>query len=367
MGLKAGIIGLPNVGKSTLFNAITSSNVEAENYPFATINPNSGIVEINDYRIEELSKIYNPKKKIYATFEFVDIAGLVKGASKGEGLGNQFLANIRDVDALCHVVRCFENSDILHVEGAVDSIRDVEIINMELIFSDLDVIEKRMQKIEKKVLSTKDKDGIYELELLKKIKEAFLNGDSARNLDLNSRELDIIKSFNLLTIKPLIYVANVNEEEIKDPTINNNYNRLVELANKEGSIVVPISAKIESELVGLEELEKKEFLNELGIDASGLDKLSKVAYSILGLKTYFTVGSDEVRAWTYKNGMNARECAGVIHTDFEKGFIKAEVYTYDDAFNYRSELKVKENGKLRIEGKDYIVKDGDIMHFRFNV
>lgn len=367
MGLKAGIIGLPNVGKSTLFNAITSSQVEAANYPFATINPNSGIVELKDKRVDELTKIFNPKKTIYATFEFCDIAGLVKGASKGEGLGNKFLANIRDVDALCHVVRCFESSEIVHVEGNVDAIRDIEIINMELIFADMDVVEKRIAKIEKKAITTKDKEALFELGILNKLMDAFNKGISARALDLSNQEKKYVKSFNLLSIKPIIYIGNILESEISNPLSNKNYALLVEYAKKENAVALPISAQIEADLSLLEEDERQEFLKELGIESSGLDKLTKIAYSILGLKTFFTVGSDEVRAWTFKNGMKAPECAGIIHTDFERGFIKAEVYTYEDAIKYQSEVKIKENGKLRIEGKEYLVQDGDIMHFRFNV
>jgi len=367
MGLKAGIIGMPNVGKSTLFNAITLSNVEAANYPFATIEPNSGVVEVMDRRIDDMIPLYNPRKVIRATLEFVDIAGLVKGASKGEGLGNKFLANIRETDAICHVVRCFSNNDILHVEGNVDSLRDVEIINMELAMADFEVVEKRIEKIAKKAMTTKEKEAVFEYETLLKLKSALEKGDNARSVTLNDNELELVKSFNLLTLKPIIYVANLNETEVNDPNSNNEYIKLVEYAKKESSLVIPISAQIEADLAGLEEEEKKEFLNELGIEESGLDKLTKAMYSLLGLKTYFTAGEDELRAWTFKTGMKAPECAGIIHTDFQKGFIKAEVYSYEDIMTYKNELKVKENGKLRIEGKEYIVQDGDIMFFKFNV
>ena len=367
MGLRAGIIGMPNVGKSTLFNAITLSNVEAANYPFATIEPNSGVVEVMDRRIDDMIPLYNPRKVIRATLEFVDIAGLVKGASKGEGLGNKFLANIRETDAICHVVRCFASNDILHVEGSVDSLRDVEIINMELAMSDFEVVEKRIEKIAKKAMTTKEKEAVFEYETLLKLKQALEKGDNARSVSLNDKELELVKSFNLLTLKPIIYVANLNEMEVSNPSENAEYNKLVDYAKKENSLVIPISAQIEADLATLSEEEKKEFLNELGIEESGLDKLTKAMYSLLGLKTYFTAGTDELRAWTFKNGMKAPECAGIIHSDFQKGFIKAEVYSYDDIMNYKSELKVKENGKLRMEGKEYIVNDGDIMFFKFNV
>lgn len=367
MGLKAGIIGLPNIGKSTLFNAITKSQVEAANYPFATISPNFGTIELNDERVDKLVEIFQPLKIIRAVFDFCDIAGLVKGASKGEGLGNKFLANIREVDALCHVVRCFESSDIVHVEGTVDSVRDAETINWELIFADLEVIEKRKAKIEKLAVTTKDKDAVYELSILKKFLKTLNEGSPARIVDLSNEEMRIVKSYNLLTMKPIIYLANILDTEIGNPSSNLQYLKLKEYAEKEGSLFIPISAQIESELSCLEEEDKMEFLNELGLQKSGIDELSEVTFSLLGLKTFFTVGKDEVRAWTFTEGMKAPECAGVIHSDFQRGFIKAEIYSYSDLMEFETELKIKENGKLRIEGKEYIMKDGDVVHFRFNV
>ena len=366
MALTAGIVGLPNVGKSTLFNAITKSQVEAANYPFATIKPNVGVVEVPDERIEELTKLFNPKRTIHTTFEFTDIAGLVKGASKGEGLGNQFLSNIRETDAIVHVVRCFDDSDITHVEGTVDPVRDIEIINLELGIADLQSLENRLSKIERKA-QAKDKDALVEYNVLKKIVDALKADNPARSVELNKDEELISKNFNLLTRKPIIYVANVSEDDIKDPMKNENFKRVKEIADKEGSEVIAISAKIEEELSALDKEEKQMFLEDLGISESGLDRVIKSAYSILHLQTYFTVGVEEVRAWTFKKGMSAPECAGVIHTDFQRGFIKAETYSYDDIIEYRTEASIKDHGRLRQEGKEYIVKDGDIIFFKFNV
>ena len=366
MALKAGIIGLPNVGKSTLFNAITKKNILAANYPFATIDPNVGVVTVPDQRLEVLNDMYMPERLIATQYEFIDIAGLVKGASTGEGLGNKFLANIREVDAIVQVVRCFENKDIIHVEGTINPRRDIEIVNYELILSDLEIVENRLAKIEKKAVTTNDKDSLYEVALLKRAKENLSSGNMLRLVSFDEKESKLLKTYNLITNKPFIYLANVSEDDLL-----NNGNKYVdevrEIASIEESSVVLMCAKIESELSELDEETKKEFLRDLGIANSGLDQLIHITYHMLGLKTFFTVGKDEVRAWTFKDGMKAPECAGIIHTDFEKGFIKAEVMSYDDLITYGSELKVKEAGKARLEGKEYLMQDGDICYFRFNV
>lgn len=366
MSLTAGIVGLPNVGKSTLFNAITKQEILAANYPFATIDPNVGTVIVPDKRVDILEKMYNPTRTIPTTFEFTDIAGLVKGASTGEGLGNKFLSHIREVDAIVEVVRCFDDKNIIHVDGDVDPIRDIEIINLELIFSDLEIIENRINKIGKKAQTSKNKDDLKEYELLQRIKEALEKNIPARKLEFDSEEQKIISGFRLITAKPLIYVANVSEEDIISGG-NDYVNVVKDYAKEENSEVVMICAKIESELSELEMEEKTAFLKDLGIEESGLSSLIKSTYSLLGLATYFTVGSDEVKAWTFKKGMKAPACAGIIHTDFERGFIRAEVMSYDDLIECGNELKVKENGKMRLEGKEYIMQDGDICHFRFNV
>ena len=366
MSLTAGIVGLPNVGKSTLFNAITNQKILAENYPFATIEPNVGVVTVNDERMNKLKEMYNPKKFIPTAYEFTDIAGLVKGASKGEGLGNKFLSHIRETDAIVEVVRCFDDGKIIHVDGDIDPIRDIETINLELAIADLDIATARLEKVAKKARTTKNKEDLVEVEALEKAKKALEEGKALRQVDFTSDELLSIKSFSFLTIKPIIYVANIKEEDIDKPD-NEYVKKVQEYAQKENSGVVTLCAKVEEDLSELEEDEKKEMLEMLNMSESGLDKLVAETYKILGLRTFFTVGPDEVRAWTFKEGTNAKKCAGIIHTDFERGFIKAEIMSYDDLIKYGTELKVKENGKLRLEGKDYIMQDGDIVYFRFNV
>ena len=366
MSLKAGIVGLPNVGKSTLFNAITKKNILAANYPFATIEPNVGVVLVPDKRIDFLKGLYNPPSVVPTTFEFIDIAGLVQGASSGEGLGNKFLSHIREVDAIIEVVRCFDDANITHVTGKVDPLNDIDIINVELILADLEIITNRIGKIEKKAETTKDKETVIELNILKRCHEALLNNIPLRNIELTKDEKKIIKNFNFLTIKPLIYVANVNEDALTGE--DNKYVKdLKAFAEKEGTEVIVMCAKLEADLADESEEEKDEFLKSYGIESSGLDKLIFASYKLLGLETFFTVGKDEVRAWTFKKGMKAPACAGIIHKDFERGFIKAEVMSYEDLFELKDEKKVKEAGKLRIEGKDYEVRDGDICYFRFNV
>ena len=366
MGLTAGIVGLPNVGKSTLFNAITKKNILAANYPFATIEPNVGEVIVPDKRMEFLEKLYMPVSFVPATIEFTDIAGLVQGASQGEGLGNKFLSHIRQTDAIVEVVRCFKDDNIIHVADSVDPIRDIEIINVELVLADLEVIENRIARIGKKAIMSKDKEGLKELELMNKIKDALEKNIPVRSLEFSEEEKMIIKPFNLLTSKPIIYMANISEEDIL--TGENEYvTRVKEYATKENNRVISVCAKIESELSELEEEEKINFLKDLGIEESGLDKLIKETYSLLGLATFFTAGTDEVRAWTFKKGMKAPSCAGIIHTDFERGFIRAEVMSYEDLEKYGTEKAVKEAGKMRLEGKEYQMQDGDICYFRFNV
>ena len=366
MSLTAGIVGLPNVGKSTLFNAITKQEILAANYPFATIEPNVGTVIVPDKRVDKLEEMYKPVRTIPTTFEFTDIAGLVKGASNGEGLGNKFLSHIREVDAIVEVVRCFDDKNIIHVDGDVDPIRDIEIINLELIFSDLEIIDNRINKIGKKAQTSKNKDDLKEYNLLIRIKECLEKNIPARKLEFDEEEQKIISGFRLITAKPMIYVANVTEEDLMMGG-NDYVERVKEYAKNETSEVVMICAKIESELAELDLEEKLAFLNDLGIEESGLSSLIKSTYSLLGLATYFTVGSDEVKAWTFRKGMKAPACAGIIHTDFERGFIRAEVMSYDDLIECGNELKVKENGKMRLEGKEYMMQDGDICHFRFNV
>ena len=363
--LKAGIVGLPNVGKSTLFNAITKQDILAANYPFATIDPNVGVVNVPDKRMNVLNDMYMPERLILASFEFTDIAGLVKGASTGEGLGNKFLSHIREVDAIVEVVRCFDDSNIIHVEGTPDPVRDVEIINLELTISDLEIVNNRLSKIEKKAMTTKDADSLIEVEALKKAQNALERAIPLREITWTDEELEKIKSYCFLTIKPILYLANVSESDLGKED-NKYVLDLKEYLKNNNTEVIKTCCKVESELAELSIEEKEEMLEMLGIESSGLDDLINATYSLLGLKTYFTVGSDEVRAWTFRNGMNARDCAGIIHTDFRDGFIKAEVMSYDDLINFGDEQKVKEAGRLRIEGKDYIMKDGDICHFRFN-
>ena len=366
MSLTAGIVGLPNVGKSTLFNAITKKNILAANYPFATIEPNIGVVTVPDERLAFLEQLYIPKSLVPTTFEFTDIAGLVKGASQGEGFGNKFLSHVREVDAICEVVRCFDDENIIHVEGPTDPIRDIEIINVELMLADLEVVENRIGRIGKKVMQTNDKAGILEFNVLTKIKEGLLKEIPVRRLDLTDEEFKLIKHFNFLTAKPIIYMANIAEEDITKED-NKYVLQVKEYASKEKAQVVIVCAKIESELSELNDDDKALFLSELGIKDSGLDLLIKATYDLLGLATYFTAGTDEVRAWTFKKGMKAPECAGIIHTDFERGFIRAEVMSFDDLKKYGTEKAVKEAGKTRLEGKEYVMVDGDICNFRFNV
>lgn len=366
MSLKAGIVGLPNVGKSTLFNAITKQNILAANYPFATIEPNVGTVIVPDARVDYLTSLYNPKRSIPTTFEFTDIAGLVQGASSGEGLGNKFLSHIREVDAIVEVVRCFLDPNITHVTGKVDPVSDIEIINIELVLADLEVVNNRIGKVEKKAGSTKDKLLMAEVEVLNKCKNNLEANIPLRRISFSEDEQKLLKNFNFLTIKPIIYVANVSEDDIA--VGDNEYSLAVKnYAEAEGSGVIVMCTKLEADLAGLEDEERIEFLESVGIKNSGLDKLIFASYNLLGLKTFFTVGTDEVRAWTFRSGMKAPECAGIIHSDFERGFIRAEVMSYDDLVEYGTELKVKEAGKLRIEGKDYVMQDGDICYFRFNV
>lgn len=363
--LSVGIVGLPNVGKSTLFNAITKAGAEAANYPFCTIEPNQGVVPVKDNRLYVLTKMYNSKKTIPATVTFWDIAGLVKGASKGEGLGNQFLANIRETDAIAHVVRCFEDGNVTHVDGSIDPVRDIETINTELCLADLEIVDKRLSKLER-LLKSGSKEAKAEDAALRKIKSALDEGKSARTVELAEDEEVLLSSMNLLTKKPVLYVANIAEEEAAAGD-NEFVKKVREFAKGENAEVVAISAKVESEIAELPEDEASEFLKDLGLNESGLDKLIKAAFSLLGLMTFLTAGPDESRAWTIKKNTKAPKAAGKIHTDFEKGFIRAEIVSYDDLTAAGSIAAAREKGKVRLEGKDYIMQDGDIVNFRFNV
>lgn len=364
--MKLGIVGLPNVGKSTLFNALTNAGAESANYPFCTIDPNVGVVAVPDKRLDRLAEMYNPDKYTPAIIEFVDIAGLVKGASKGEGLGNKFLGNIREVDAVVHVVRCFENNDIVHVEGSVDPIRDVETINLELILSDLEIVERAIDRTTKAARA--DKKLLEKLEVLERVKAALEAGKCARTVELSEEEMAWIDESRLLTLKPTIYAANISEDEVNGDYVNSpHYQALKAHADSEGSEIIAVSAQIEAELAVLDGDEKEMFLADLGIEESGLDKLIKSSYSLLGLISFLTAGPKEVRAWTIKRGTKAPGAAGKIHTDFERGFIRAEVVAFDDLSREGDRNKVKEKGLLRSEGKEYVMKDGDVVEFLFNV
>lgn len=366
MSLQAGIVGLPNVGKSTLFNAITQAGAEAANYPFCTIDPNVGIVQVPDERLQILAEMVNPDRIVPAAVEFVDIAGLVKGASKGEGLGNRFLSHIREVDAIVHVVRCFEDGNVVHVEGSVDPKRDIETIEYELILADLESVEKRWERTSK-LLKSGDKKAQAEVQLLDKLKETFDQGRPARTLVFSEEEQEILKSFPLLTAKPVLYAANVSEDGISTADSNPYVQKVKEIAAAEGSGVVVICAKIEAEIAELDPDEKGVFLTDLGLEESGLDRLIRAAFSLLGLMTFFTAGPMEVKAWTIRKGTKAPQAAGVIHTDFERGFIRAEVVSYQDFVKNGGVAGARDKGLVRLEGKDYVMQDGDIVHFRFNV
>ena len=363
--MKLGIVGLPNVGKSTLFNSITKAGAECANYPFCTIEPNVGVVPVPDERLDMLTKMYHPQKTTHAVIEFVDIAGLVKGASKGEGLGNKFLSHIRETDAIVEVVRCFEDGNVVHVDGSVDPIRDIETINLELIFADIETVNKRLDKAKKNLKA--DKKYQEEIDLLEKIKETLEKGISARALEFNEDEENLVKDMFLLTTKPILYIANISEEQIENAQNDGMVLKVKDYAKKEKAEVIPLCVKIEEELSGLEDDDKKEMLEALGMDESGLDKVIKKSYDLLGLMSFLTAGEPEVRAWTIKKGTKAPQAAGKIHSDIERGFIKAEVVSYDDLIREGSMLQAREKGLVRQEGKDYIMQDGDIVLFKFNV
>ena len=363
--MKIGIVGLPNVGKSTMFNSITKAGAECANYPFCTIEPNVGVVAVPDERIDKLSEMYKPQKVTKAVVEFVDIAGLVKGASKGEGLGNKFLSHIREVDAIAQVVRCFEDSNVIHVDGNINPLRDIETINLELIFADMETLDKRLEKAKKNLKA--DKKYQTEIDVIEKVKANLEKGIPARAIDLNDEELEIIKDMFLLTSKPIIYIANISEEQMSNAENDEKVKQVKEYAQKENAEVIPLCVKIEEELSGLDENDKAEMLEALGLQESGLDKLIKKSYDLLGLMSFITAGEPEVRAWTIKKGTKAPKAAGKIHSDIERGFIKAEIVSYDDLIREGSMVSAKEKGLVRQEGKDYIMQDGDIVLFKFNV
>lgn len=363
--MKIGIVGLPNVGKSTMFNAITNAGAECANYPFCTIEPNVGVVAVPDERLEELTKMYQPQKTTPAIIEFVDIAGLVKGASKGEGLGNKFLSHIREVDSIVEVVRCFEDPNVVHVDGNVNPLRDIETINLELIFADIEAVDKRLDRARKQLKA--DKKYQAEIDLFEKIKKTLEEGKSARTLDFNQEEKDMLKDAYLLTLKPILYIANVAEEQLQNSEEDPYVEKVREYAKTENAMVIPLCVKIEEELASLEKQDKQEMLEALGLEESGLDKVIKASYDLLGLMSFLTAGEQEVRAWTIKKGTKAPQAAGKIHSDIERGFIRAEIVSYEDLIRECSMNAVKEKGLLRLEGKEYIMQDGDIVLFRFNV